>query len=67
MKKILFFLLTGFAATAQILSPIQKSHPQMDDKRLAYIDTVMEEYVQKNWMVGSTTLVIKDNSVVYFK
>jgi len=39
----------------------------MDDKRLAYIDSVMEEYVQKNWMVGSTTLVIKDNSVVYFK
>ena len=67
MNKILFFLLAGFAATAQILSPIQKSHPQMDDKRLAYIDSVMEEYVQKNWMVGSTTLVIKDNSVVYFK
>jgi len=67
MYKILFFLLTGFVATAQILSPIQKSHPQMDDKRLAYIDSVMEEYVQKNWMVGSTTLVIKDNSVVYFK
>jgi CubicO group peptidase (beta-lactamase class C family) len=67
MNKILFLLLTGFAATAQILSPIQKSHPQMDDKRLAYIDTLMEEYVKKNWMVGSTTLVIKDNSVVYFK
>ncbi len=67
MNKILFFLLTGFAATAQILSPIQKSHPQMDDRRLAYIDSVMEEYIQKNWMVGSTTLVIKDNSVVYHK
>jgi CubicO group peptidase (beta-lactamase class C family) len=67
MKKIFFFLLTSFAASAQILSPIQKSHPQMDDKRLAYIDTVMEEYVQKNWLIGSTTLVVKDNAVVYHK
>lgn len=39
----------------------------MDDKRLAYIDTVMEEYIQKNWLVGSTTLVVKDNAVVYHK
>ena len=39
----------------------------MDDKRLAYIDTVMEEYVQKNWLIGSTTLVVKDNAVVYHK
>lgn len=39
----------------------------MDDKRLAYIDSVMEEYVQKNWMVGSTTLIVKDNAVVYYK
>jgi CubicO group peptidase (beta-lactamase class C family) len=67
MKKIFFFLLTSFAASAQILSPIQKSHPQMDDKRLAYIDTVMEEYIQKNWLIGSTTLVVKDNAVVYHK
>ncbi len=67
MKQILFFLLTCFAASAQILSPIQKSHPQMDDKRLAYIDSVMEEYIQKNWMVGSTTLIVKDNAVVYYK
>lgn len=67
MKQILFFLLTCFAASAQVLSPIQKSHPQMDDKRLAYIDSVMEEYVQKNWMVGSTTLIVKDNAVVYYK
>ena len=67
MKNILFFLFASFAASAQILSPIQKSHPQMDDKRLAYIDTVMEEYVQKNWLIGSTTLVVKDNAVVYHK
>ncbi len=39
----------------------------MDDKRLAYIDTVMEEYIQKNWLIGSTTLVVKDNAVVYHK
>ena len=39
----------------------------MDDKRLAYIDSVMEEYIQKNWMVGSTTLIVKDNAVVYHK
>lgn len=67
MNKILLFVLTCFAASAQILSPIQKSHPQMDDKRLAYIDSVMEEYIQKNWMVGSTTLIVKDNAVVYHK
>jgi CubicO group peptidase (beta-lactamase class C family) len=67
MKNILFFLFASFAASAQILSPIQKSHPQMDDKRLAYIDTVMEEYIQKNWLIGSTTLVVKDNAVVYHK
>jgi CubicO group peptidase (beta-lactamase class C family) len=39
----------------------------MDDRRLAYIDTVMEEYIQKNWLVGSTILVVKDNAVVYHK
>ena len=67
MRILLFLVLCISSASAQILSPIQKSHPQMDDKRLALIDSTVNEYVAKGWLVGAGTLIVKDNAVVYYK
>ena len=67
MKKLIFLLLISLPSLAQILSPIQKSHPRMDDKRLARIDSMMDQYVKNNWLVGATTLIVKENSLIYYK
>ena len=67
MRILLFLLLSITSASAQILSPIQKSHPQMDDKRLALIDSTVNEYVAKGWLAGAGTIIVKDNALVYYK
>ncbi len=36
-----------FSSYAQVLSPVVKAHPKVDDKRLALIDTLLKNYVAK--------------------
>ncbi len=70
MKKILSFFLVVLAVQngmAQPLSPIVKKHSGIDYTRLAQIDTVMKNYIDKNQMAGDVVLVVKDNQVVYYK
>src|SRR4029079_178162 len=35
--------------------------------RLAQIDTLMNDYIRKNWLTGAVTLIIKNNQLVQYK
>ncbi len=63
----ILFSLVVFTSYAQILSPVVKAHPKVDDKRLAAIDTLLKNYVAKNWLTGAVTLIVKDNQLIHYK
>ena len=71
MKKIATVVtaLVLFVATsiAQVLSPVVSRSKNLDPVKLAQIDTLLNNYVANNWIVGASTIIIKDNQVVYYK
>ena len=70
MKKILSIILVLFTlqnAISQTLSPIIKNHNGINYERLAQIDTILKNYEDKNWLVGTVVIIVKDNQVVYCK
>jgi len=71
MKKQCLILLMCFiglqASFTQVLSPEIKTNPGIDYKRLALVDSISTHYVDKNWLVGSVVLVVKNNQVVFYK
>ncbi len=59
-----FFLFRGVAQTLITTTLPDKS---VDYARLARIDTVVNEYINKGWINGVVTLVIRDNRVIQYK
>lgn len=70
MKKIcsaLVFVVAFQTAIAQTLSPTVVKHSGIHYDRLARVDTVLQQYVDRNWLAGAVVLVVKDNQVAYYK
>jgi CubicO group peptidase (beta-lactamase class C family) len=70
MKKLLSIFLTFFTlqySVAQTLSPTVVKHSGINYERLAKVDTLLKQYVNKNWLVGAVVIVVKDNQVAYYK
>src|SRR6185295_16424489 len=70
MKKLLGIFLVFFVlqtATAQTLSPTVVKHSGINYERLAQIDTLLKQYVDKNWLIGAVVIIVKDNQVAYYK
>ncbi len=70
MKKLLSIFLVFFAiqtAIAQTLSPTIVKHSGIHYERLARIDTILKDYVNKKWLVGAVVIIVKDNQVAYYK
>ena len=66
MKKLLSTFLYLFAlqtAIAQTLSPIIVKHNGIHYERLAQLDTLLNQYEEKNWLVGAVVIIVKDNYV----
>jgi CubicO group peptidase (beta-lactamase class C family) len=61
---VIFVLQT---AIAQTLSPIIVKHSGIHYERLAQIDTLLKDYVNKNWLVGAVVIIVKGNQVAYYK
>lgn len=59
-----FLLFRGAAQTIITTTAPDKS---VDYARLARIDTVVNEYINKGWINGVVTLVIRDNRVIQYK
>lgn len=70
MKKLLSSFLVFFTlqtVLAQTLSPTIVKHKGIYYERLAQVDTVLKQYVNKSWLVGAVVIVVKDNQVAYYK
>jgi CubicO group peptidase (beta-lactamase class C family) len=52
---------------AQIILTNAKQNAAIDYSRLATIDTIINNYISKNWLTGAVTLVLKDNQLVQYK
>lgn len=61
----LFFLIPVLA-NAQTIETNTKSN-SIDYERLAKIDGLVNDYINKNWLTGAVSIVIKDNVVVQWK
>lgn len=71
------FRLFGYAAISLFLFPLfsaaqtvetnGKQNPMLDYGRLKRIDTVVNDYISKQWLTGAVTLVVKDNQLVQYK
>jgi CubicO group peptidase (beta-lactamase class C family) len=71
-KRILSILtitvfLSGLLNAQVIQTNSAKQDPTVDYGRLARIDSVLNEYVKKHWVVGAVTLVVKDNQLIQYK
>ncbi len=59
-------LLIPFLIPAQVIQQGVKNN-SVDYKALAKIDDVVNEYINKKWLAGAVSIMIKDNQVVQYK
>ncbi|HEY5773528.1 MAG TPA: serine hydrolase domain-containing protein [Chitinophagaceae bacterium] len=69
MKKLagIFLVFFGLQTIAQTLSPTVVKHSSVHYERLAQMDTLLKQYVDKNWLAGAVVIIVKDNQVAYYK
>jgi CubicO group peptidase (beta-lactamase class C family) len=60
-------VLLAATSVAQVLSPVVTKSKNLDPVKLAQIDSLLNTYVANNWLVGASTIIVKDNQVVYYK
>jgi CubicO group peptidase (beta-lactamase class C family) len=61
---VLLILPTVVAQTIQTGTTLNST---VDMQRLSRIDELVNSYVNKNWLTGAVTLVIKDNQLIQYK
>ena len=52
---------------AQTIQTTNKQNSSIDYNRLTRIDTLLNDYISKNYLTGAVTLVVKDNQLVQYK
>jgi CubicO group peptidase (beta-lactamase class C family) len=74
MKKIFrlsflsFCLLIQFGnAESQTLNSGASTNGSIDSKRLERIDTLIQHYLDQQWLTGAVTLIVKDNRIIQYK
>ncbi len=63
----LLLLLTASTAFAQVIQTNAKPNATVNMERLNRIDDLVNSYINKNWLTGAVTIVIKDNQLVQYK
>lgn len=64
---VLLFLVINLSANSQVLEKTAGKLTTVDYTRLSYIDTVIQEYLAKDWTKGVVTLFVKDNKIIQHK
>jgi CubicO group peptidase (beta-lactamase class C family) len=59
-------LLVNAALHAQVIQT-NTINKNVDYKKLAAVDVLVNGYISKNWLTGAVSIVIKDNQVVQYK
>jgi CubicO group peptidase (beta-lactamase class C family) len=60
-------LLLNEPIKAQTILTVHKRNPSINYDRLKRIDAVINDYINKNYLTGAVTLVVKDNQLVQYK
>ncbi|HXS57812.1 MAG TPA: serine hydrolase domain-containing protein [Hanamia sp.] len=63
----LFFLLMPVILSAQVIATKGKPDPSVNYQRLKKIDDVINNYINKKWLTGMVTIVVKDNQIIQYK
>ena len=63
---IILLFIVSFVSSAQVIKTNTKSNA-VDYGKLAKIDGLVNDYINKNWLTGAVSIVIKDNQVVQYK
>ncbi len=63
----MLLLLPLFFTQAQTIETNAKQNPTVNYDRLKSIDTLLNEYINKHWLTGAITLVVKDNQLIQYK
>jgi CubicO group peptidase (beta-lactamase class C family) len=56
-----------FLVRAQVIETSAKQNPQVNYTRLKRIDTLLNDYINKNYLTGAVTIVVKDNQLIQYK
>lgn len=64
---LFLFVLFSCCSFAQVIQRTNKNHPAFDYGRLDRIDSLVNTYVQNDWVKGVVTLIVKDNQLVQYK
>lgn len=71
MKKLVFplilFAAFCFNTEAQVINQHPQANASVDYTRLKRIDTFINSYIQKGYVKGVVTLIVKDNELVQYK
>ena len=60
-------LLLPVMVSAQIIQKSTKANPHINYERLARIDNLVNEYINKGWETGVVTIIVKDNQIIQYK
>ena len=61
---LICLLLSGKLVNAQTIQSNSKPNVSVDYERLKRIDTLVNDYISKNYLTGAVTLVVKDNQLI---
>lgn len=61
------FLLLPFGLSAQVIETNGKPNPSVNYTRLKRIDTVINDYINKDQLTGMVTIIVKDHQVIQYK
>ncbi|MGZ3880779.1 MAG: serine hydrolase domain-containing protein [Flavisolibacter sp.] len=62
-----FFVLFSCVLSAQVIDKTNKPNSSVDYSRLKRIDSFVNSYVQKDWVKGVVTIIVKDNQLIQYK
>ncbi len=65
---VLSFLMLPLLLQAQVIETTAfKQNTKVNYERLKRIDTLLNTYVNNNWLTGAVTLIVKDNQLIQYK
>lgn len=64
---IAILLSSPFFLNAQVIETNAKQNSHVNYTRLKRIDTLLNDYINKKYLTGAVTLVVKDNRLVQYK
>jgi len=71
MRKMLFtavlLFVIQFVVFAQVIDVHAPANTSVDYTRLKRIDALVNGYIQKDWVKGVVTIIVKDNQIVQYK